>query len=204
MHERKSGSHRKIDGLCGLRYNFLYDEEIKAYCYAPKTEKEAEDIFSTVGRMTGAAFAPVSIETSVSTTVKPDPVEEVVSVNASPATTGQIEACIVRGIIITEDDSEETVERLLDLARKLDEMHAIQLAAISTASVQNTESSKLERIGRDNPYWTVAYGDVCVAVDREIRVRDGVAEANKEPTDTRTPAEKRAATNAAKKAATPK
>lgn len=51
------------------------------------------------------------------------------------------------------------------------EMHTMQLAAISTASIQNTEASKAERIGRDNPYWTVAYGDVCTAIDREIRER---------------------------------
>ena len=58
---------------------------------------------------------------------------------------------------------------LYDLAYMKEEM-AIKLAAISTASIQNTKASTLERIPKDNPYWTVAYGDVCVALDREIKL----------------------------------
>lgn len=45
---------------------------------------------------------------------------------------------------------------------------AMLLAAISTASIQNTPESAKQRIGRDSPYWTQAYADVCVAVDREM------------------------------------
>ena len=53
-----------------------------------------------------------------------------------------------------------------------DELHSSQLAATMTASVQNTEESKKERIAPDHPYYTVAYADVCAAVDREIALRD--------------------------------
>lgn len=50
--------------------------------------------------------------------------------------------------------------------------HTMQLAAISTASIQNTESTIKDRIPRENPYWTVAYSDVCAAIDREIKHRN--------------------------------
>jgi hypothetical protein len=52
-----------------------------------------------------------------------------------------------------------------------EELHTMKLAAIMTASIQNTEESIKGRIGRDNPYWTVAYDDVCKAVDREMGLR---------------------------------
>jgi hypothetical protein len=58
-----------------------------------------------------------------------------------------------------------------DAIQQLRETHALQLAAISTASVQNTETTVKDRIDRDNPYWTQAYGDVCAAVDREMKHR---------------------------------
>jgi hypothetical protein len=47
----------------------------------------------------------------------------------------------------------------------------MQLVGCSTASFQNTEASKADRIAQDNPYWSVAYSDVCAAVDREIALR---------------------------------
>ena len=57
---------------------------------------------------------------------------------------------------------------------ELTELNNMQLAGIMTATVQNTPTSIKDRIGRDNPYWTVAYGDVCVAVDREMRLMDRI------------------------------
>lgn len=54
------------------------------------------------------------------------------------------------------------------------ELHTMQLAAISTACVQNTETTKKDRIGRENPYCTVAYLDVCTSVDREMKERERV------------------------------
>jgi hypothetical protein len=56
---------------------------------------------------------------------------------------------------------------------QFDELTAIRLGAISTASIMNTrESAKEHRIGRDNPYWTVAYEDVITAVEREMDLRE--------------------------------
>lgn len=55
--------------------------------------------------------------------------------------------------------------------RMTNEIRIMQLAAISTASIQNTESTVKERIGRENPYWSQAYEDVCVAVNREMAHR---------------------------------
>ena len=62
---------------------------------------------------------------------------------------------------------------------RLEDLHRMQLAGISTATLQNTVASTADRILKDNPYWTIAYGDVCTAVDREIaqRVRAEAAEA---------------------------
>jgi len=54
------------------------------------------------------------------------------------------------------------------------ELHTMKLAAIMTASIQNTPESVQGRIRRDNPYWTVAYDDVCRAIDREMGLRKEV------------------------------
>lgn len=59
-----------------------------------------------------------------------------------------------------------------EVHRVVDYEVAMLLAAISTASGQNTRESAKERIGRDSPYWTQAYGDVCVAIDREMALRE--------------------------------
>lgn len=56
--------------------------------------------------------------------------------------------------------------------RSVEELRIMNLAAISTASIQNTESTIKERITNDNPYWTVAYADVCRAIDREMELRN--------------------------------
>lgn len=48
------------------------------------------------------------------------------------------------------------------------ELRDMQMAAISTATLQNTPGTRLARIDRNNPYWTPAYADVCLAIDREI------------------------------------
>lgn len=51
------------------------------------------------------------------------------------------------------------------------EVHMMQLAGISTASIQNTETTVKDRIDRSSPYWSTAYADTCVAVDREMSQR---------------------------------
>lgn len=56
---------------------------------------------------------------------------------------------------------------------EMEELHRMQLAAISTASNANTRLS-LDRsdIPSANPYWTVAFGDVRIAIEREIEQRE--------------------------------
>jgi len=59
----------------------------------------------------------------------------------------------------------EKVEMALETER-------IRLAGCGVAALQNTNKSKVERIAKDNPYWSASYGDVCNAVDREINARE--------------------------------
>ena len=51
------------------------------------------------------------------------------------------------------------------------EVERMRVVACSSAAHANTEESAKERIGKDNPYWTASYRDVCDAVDREIALR---------------------------------
>lgn len=62
----------------------------------------------------------------------------------------------------------EEMERIIIAER---ELHNMQMAACMTATFQNTPTSVIDRIGRDNPYWTQCYEDTCRAVDREMRER---------------------------------
>lgn len=48
----------------------------------------------------------------------------------------------------------------------------IQLAGCGVAAMQNTRSSMALRIGADSPYWSASYRDVCLAVDREVNLRE--------------------------------
>jgi hypothetical protein len=67
----------------------------------------------------------------------------------------------------------EKAELLESQLQEQRETHALQLAAISTASLCNTrESHEASRIGNDHPFWTCAYGDVFQTVEREICFRE--------------------------------
>lgn len=57
------------------------------------------------------------------------------------------------------------------LCREEFERHEMQLVAIMTASLGNTEYTRKERIANDHPYWSQAYADTCSAVDREMAHR---------------------------------
>jgi hypothetical protein len=64
----------------------------------------------------------------------------------------------------------ESLERQL---KEVQELHRMQLAAIGVSAMCNTrETAAQQRIGRDNPYWTLALEDVYRAVDREMDERD--------------------------------
>lgn len=75
--------------------------------------------------------------------------------------------------------AKEEVEKLKKDQAEWREFHTMQLAAISTASFQNTEASKRDRIGKDHPYASTAYFDVCRAIDREMALRASLADLSK-------------------------
>jgi hypothetical protein len=68
------------------------------------------------------------------------------------------------------------VEHARSLERRLrecEELHRMQLAAIGVSAMCNTrETAAQQRIGRSNPYWTLALEDVYRAVDREMDERE--------------------------------
>lgn len=72
--------------------------------------------------------------------------------------------------------AENSTGREIKFNSETKEIHRMQLAACSTAALGNTEESKELRIGKENPYWTPAYQDVCGAVDREIQYRSALEE----------------------------
>lgn len=41
----------RLKGMSQLRYNFLWDPEIRHFAYEPKNQKEVDDIFRTQGRI---------------------------------------------------------------------------------------------------------------------------------------------------------
>jgi hypothetical protein len=60
------------------------------------------------------------------------------------------------------------------------EVLRMQLAGCGVAAMQNTENTVKDRIGKDNPYWSASYGDVCAAVDREMKLRSSMPEGGRE------------------------
>jgi len=56
-------------------------------------------------------------------------------------------------------------------AKQEEEKLRMMLVAVMTASMQNTETTIKDRIDQNHLYWSQAYADVCVAVDREMRER---------------------------------
>ncbi len=59
---------------------------------------------------------------------------------------------------------------IADLRAEVD-LNNMRMAAVMTATVQNTWASQKDRIDRGHAYWTQCYGDVCAAIDREILLR---------------------------------
>lgn len=80
---------------------------------------------------------------------------------------------------VEKDKAAEAAAELQTLRQQFaDErdLRITQLAAISTATLQNTESSRKDRIDDSNPYWSAAYGDTCRAIDREMELRQQIEE----------------------------
>lgn len=66
-----------------------------------------------------------------------------------------------------EREARETIERLVKEVERLN----LSLAACGVGAMANTETSKQQRINKDNPYWCASVGDVYAAVDREMEHR---------------------------------
>jgi hypothetical protein len=62
-----------------------------------------------------------------------------------------------------------------DRLREEREVGEMQLAACMAAALGNTPETAAERIGPGHPYYSASYGDVCRAVDREMKLREEIA-----------------------------
>lgn len=52
----------RVKGLSQVRYNFIWDKEIRHYAYEPKDQKEVDDIFRTQGKLYKTMFFSVWLE----------------------------------------------------------------------------------------------------------------------------------------------
>lgn len=72
---------------------------------------------------------------------------------------------------------------MLDVAEKRGEKKCaeeleklrMQLAACGVAALQNTEATLLDRLPKENPYWSDSYQNVCNAVDTQMLLRKAQA-----------------------------
>ena len=46
----------RVKGMSQLRYNFIWDPEIRHFAYEPKNQKEVDDIFRTQGKIYRTMF----------------------------------------------------------------------------------------------------------------------------------------------------
>ena len=53
----------RLKGMSQMRYNFLWDPEIRHFAYEPKDQKEADDIFRTQGRIYRTMYFSVWLDT---------------------------------------------------------------------------------------------------------------------------------------------
>ena len=49
----------RVKGMSQVRYNFIWDKEIRHYAYEPRNQKEVDDIFRTQGRLYKTMFFSV-------------------------------------------------------------------------------------------------------------------------------------------------
>jgi hypothetical protein len=52
----------RVKGMSQVRYNFLWDKEIRHYAYEPKDQKEVNDIFRTQGKLYKTMFFSVWLD----------------------------------------------------------------------------------------------------------------------------------------------
>ena len=53
----------RVKGMIQVRYNFIWDKEIRNYAYEPTNQKEVDDIFRTQGKLYRTMFFSVWLET---------------------------------------------------------------------------------------------------------------------------------------------
>ena len=52
----------RVKGMSQVRYNFLWDPEIRHFAYEPQNQKEIDDIFRTQGKLTRTMFYSVWLD----------------------------------------------------------------------------------------------------------------------------------------------
>ena len=55
----------RVKGMSQLRYNFIWDKEIRHFAYEPKDQKEVDDIFRTQGKLYKTMYFSVFLEPKV-------------------------------------------------------------------------------------------------------------------------------------------
>ena len=62
----------RLKGMSQLRYNFLWDPEIRHFAYEPKNQKEIDDIFRTQGRLYKTMYFSVWLDEVKAEDPKPE------------------------------------------------------------------------------------------------------------------------------------
>jgi hypothetical protein len=75
-----------------------------------------------------------------------------------------------KGVSVWGDLQKEAADAIEALQAENERLR-VQLAGCGVAAMQNTESSKAQRVQKGSYGWSESYGDVCRAVDREIELR---------------------------------
>ena len=52
----------RLKGMSQMRYNFLWDPEIRHFAYEPKNQKEVDDIFRTQGKIYRTMYFSVYLD----------------------------------------------------------------------------------------------------------------------------------------------
>ncbi len=62
----------RLKGMSQLRYNFLWDSEIRHFAYEPKNQKEIDDIFRTQGKLYKTMYFSVWLDEVKAEEPKPE------------------------------------------------------------------------------------------------------------------------------------
>jgi hypothetical protein len=125
LNESRSRALLRVNGASGMLYGFKWDAKLRAYTYMPTKQADVDDLFKTMRRSTAYVFVPVAIEAkpvnpdnlAVTSSDLAQSIVETVTIPVEapkpPLPDKLVEMALFRGVIVTEDDSEETVNRLI-------------------------------------------------------------------------------------------